>query len=68
MPQLASQKRCGERDRIHEHYLKGSLRCGQCYSRLLFTKVTGHGGTYDYFFCLGRQRGNHGWSALVVDE
>jgi hypothetical protein len=58
----------GERNRIHEHYLKGSLRCGQCGSRLMFPKVRGHGGVYDYFFCLGRQRGNRCRQPYVAVE
>ena len=48
----------GEKQRINQHYLKGSLRC-QCGSKMTFIRVTGRlGGKYDYFFCLGRQRRN----------
>jgi hypothetical protein len=42
------------------HYLKGSLWCGRCHdrgwweSRLLLTKVKGHGGEYWYFLCSGQ--------------
>ena len=49
----------GERDRVHHHYLKGCLRCGRCGTRLVFNRAKGqHGGTYDYYFCTGRMRGN----------
>ncbi len=41
----------------HQHYVKGSVFCEFCGERLLFTKVTGNGGTYDYFMCAGRHRG-----------
>jgi site-specific DNA recombinase len=50
----------GSRQRVHHHYLKGSLWCGRCHdkgveSRLILTKVKGHGGEYWYFFCATRQ-------------
>lgn len=52
----------GQRDRIHHHYLKGMLFCDRCArhertSRLVYTQVTGRGGTYQYYFCRGRQEG-----------
>jgi hypothetical protein len=54
------QPKNGERQRRHHHYLKGGLWCGRCHdkgveSRLLLTKVKGHGGEYWYFFCSARQ-------------
>lgn len=46
-----------ERDRVHTHYLKGSLYCNECGARLVFSRHTGrHGGTFDYFLCRGRQQ------------
>ncbi len=48
----------GSKDRQHHHYLKGTLWCAECGSRLIFNRARGNGGTYDYFFCVGRQRGN----------
>ena len=36
------------------HYLKGALRCARCGSRIGYGTSKGHGGGYDYFFCLGR--------------
>jgi site-specific DNA recombinase len=47
-----------ERDRKHEHYLKGTLYCGRCDSRMSLTHAKGNGGTYPYFFCIGRMRRN----------
>jgi site-specific DNA recombinase len=47
-----------ERDRKHDHYLKGTLYCGRCGSRMSLTHAKGNGGTYPYFFCIGRMRRN----------
>ncbi len=47
----------GEKRRLHPHYLKGSIFCGHCGSRLCFDrKVNRHGTVYDYFFCVGRHQ------------
>lgn len=47
----------GEKQRIHHHYLKGTVWCGDCGSRLAVTHSTNRWGTvYPYYFCLGRQR------------
>ena len=43
----------GERQRVHAHYLKGTIYCGQCHRRLSFTLAKGR---YPYFFCLGRHQ------------
>ncbi len=56
--QLDTQGYAGEKRRDHHHYLKGSVFCGQCESRLLLTKTTNrHGTTYWYFSCCGRRTG-----------
>jgi site-specific DNA recombinase len=56
---LRSSNHAGERRRLHDHYLKGSLFCGRCGSRLSLMNAKGrHGGIYPYFFCMGRQRHN----------
>jgi site-specific DNA recombinase len=47
----------GERRRTHNHYLKGSIFCGYCGKRLVFNLASGHGGKYQYFFCVGRRQG-----------
>ena len=47
----------GEKQRVHNHYLKGSVRCGSCGSKLCITRtVNRHGSEYLYFFCLGNYR------------
>jgi site-specific DNA recombinase len=43
----------GEKQRVHHHYLKGTIYCGQCQRRLSFTLARGR---YPYFFCLGRHQ------------
>jgi site-specific DNA recombinase len=47
-----------ERDRKHEHYLKGTLYCARCGSRMSLIHAKGNGGSYPYFFCIGRMRRN----------
>jgi site-specific DNA recombinase len=55
---LSSRRHAVERRRTHDNYLKGTVFCGRCHSRLCMTLANGHGGSYLYFFCSGRQRGN----------
>jgi site-specific DNA recombinase len=56
---LSGRRYAGEKRRTHHHYLKGTIFCKECRSRLTLTLARGrHGGLYLYFFCLGRQRGN----------
>jgi DNA invertase Pin-like site-specific DNA recombinase len=51
-----------EKTQSHEHYLKGSVFCGDCGSRLLLTNAKGNGGVYPYFLCAGRHsRRTHLW-------
>ncbi len=54
---LDSHNRAGEKQRTHRHYLKGSVFCGRCHSRLCVMHAKNrHGTVYPYFFCLGRQQ------------
>jgi site-specific DNA recombinase len=53
---LAAHRLSGERDRKHQHYLKGSIFCGACGRQLTYSRNTGHGGTYEYFICSANQR------------
>jgi len=43
----------GEKQRTHTHYLKSTVWCAGCGSRLCVTNAKGQ---YLYFFCLGRQQ------------
>ncbi|MFK0249750.1 recombinase family protein [Amycolatopsis azurea] len=53
---LKAHNFAGEKSTVHAHYLKGSVWCGGCGSRLIFSRNRGRGGTYDYFMCIGRHR------------
>lgn len=45
----------GEKVREYPHYLKSSVYCGTCGSRLLVQRtVNRHGTLYEYFICAGR--------------
>ena len=45
----------GERTRRHPHFLRSSIYCGICGSRLIVTKVRSQTGEhYEYFLCAGR--------------
>ncbi len=44
----------GTRNRVHDHFLKGSLWCERCECRLQLTPGKGNGGRYFYYFCLNR--------------
>ncbi len=50
---LREHHRAGEKRRVHHHYLKGSVFCAHCGSRLCLTNAKG---SYLYFFCVGRHQ------------
>lgn len=49
---VRAHDRVGVRERRHDHYLKGTLFCGECGHRLSLTLAKGK---YLYFFCLGQR-------------
>lgn len=51
---LEGRRTAGDRSYRRTHYVKGALHCARCGSRLGFSLNTGRGGSYYYFFCLGR--------------
>ena len=54
---LAARNFAGEKQREHRHYLKGSVYCGACGSRLVVSHTKNrHGTVYQYFICVGRQQ------------
>ncbi len=66
---LKAHYTAGERERKHEHYLKGSVYCGQCKSRLIITNARGRRGKiYPYFVCSGRhnRRTNCTFRAVLI--
>lgn len=54
---LKANNLAGDKTQTHDHYLKGSLYCGDCESRLLITHAKNKKGIiYPYFICSGRHR------------
>ena len=54
---LSAKNFAGDKQRVHTHYLKGSVFCGQCGFRMIVSHAKNRWGTiYPYFICLGRQQ------------
>ncbi|MFI9411370.1 recombinase zinc beta ribbon domain-containing protein [Nocardia gamkensis] len=54
---ILSSRVKGEKQREHPHYLKSTVFCGGCGSRLIVTHAKNrHGTVYPYFVCLGRHQ------------
>ena len=53
---LRARRHAADRPSKHPHFLIGSIFCARCGARLCFSRTTGQGGIYDYFFCIGRQQ------------
>ncbi len=52
---LTSHKSAAEATQVHDHYLKGTVHCGACGSRLIVSNAKNrHGNVYPYFVCSGR--------------
>jgi site-specific DNA recombinase len=53
---LSEHSVAGEKTRKHPHYLKGTVWCGECGSRLVYTRHRGStGAAYEYFACMTRK-------------
>ncbi|RGE17956.1 hypothetical protein D1J51_15210 [Leucobacter sp. wl10] len=53
----AAHRVSGEKTQAHDHYLKGSVFCGTCGSRLILSNAkSGTGVIYPYFICSGRHK------------
>ena len=75
---LEAHNFAGEKQRIHHHYLKGSIFCGKqhedgtvCGARLIVTNARSRSGRiYPYFTCIGRQRDPLSCSqrAVLIDD
>ena len=68
---ILNQHRHGERQRIHNHHLKTTIRCGQCGSRLIIHHAKARNGQiYPYFVCSYRQRHRTecSFKAVLIDE
>lgn len=51
---MSDSRGLGSKKRVHNHYLLGTVFCGQCGRRMSYTVAKRH---YNYLFCLGRQQG-----------
>ncbi len=61
----------GERNREHPHFLKSSLFCRNCGSRMIITYASSRSGVkYPYFVCAGRhsKRKNCTQKAILIEE
>ena len=55
---LDAHKSAADATQVHDHYLKGTVYCGQCGERLIITNAKNrHGNVYPYFVCSGRHAG-----------
>ncbi|GAA4550038.1 recombinase family protein [Amycolatopsis samaneae] len=52
---LAAHNHTGEKDRVHNHYLRSTIYCSECGGRKVYSRNTGNGGTYEYFICVRRK-------------
>jgi hypothetical protein len=52
---LTAHHLAGEKERKHPHYLKGSIFCGECGARLIYSRNRGNGGEYEYYTCISRR-------------
>ena len=54
---LMASNSAGDRTQRHDHYLKGTLYCGSCGSRMMVSNAKSRSGDiYPYFVCAGRHR------------
>ena len=52
---LTAHKSASEATQVHDRYLKGTVYCGACGSRLIVSNAKNrHGNVYPYFVCSGR--------------
>ncbi len=66
---LSSRNQSGGHYRVHDHYLKGTLYCGECGGRFYYDQVTNrHGKKYQCFVCRGRQLRKCAMRHLRIDD
>lgn len=68
---LGAHQVSGEKTQTHDHYLKGTVYCGECGSRLILTNARSRRGViYPYFICAGRhsKRTNCQRKAMFVPD
>lgn len=52
---ILAAHRYGEKNRVHPHYLRGTIYCSACGGRLVYSEQKGNGGTYPYYWCVKRK-------------
>ncbi|MCE5254316.1 MAG: recombinase family protein [Actinomycetia bacterium] len=68
---LIAHRHAGEKQQSYNHYLKGSIFCGKCGSKLSVMNPRNRTGVkYHYFFCLGRQYNRQSCTqkVMAIDE
>ncbi len=68
---LGTHRSAADATQVHEHYLKGTVFCGQCGSRLLVCNAKSSQGTiYPYFVCASRHagRGDCTRQAMLIEQ
>ncbi len=65
---LFSQRQAGVRERKWDHFLKGTVACARCKSRLTLERGKSKTGRfYFYYLCLGRTRGECDLPRMAVE-
>lgn len=68
---LGTNRSAADATQVHEHYLKGTVFCGQCGSRLIVCNAKSSQGTiYPYFVCGSRHggRGDCTRQAMLIEH
>ncbi len=53
---LAAHNHTGDKERVHNHYLRSTIYCSDCGGRLIFSRNRGKSGeAYDYFMCVKKK-------------
>jgi site-specific DNA recombinase len=66
---LYTERNAGTRERVHNHYLKGTVWCARCRRRLILRPSTSKTGQrYFYYICRGVQDGDCNLPALPLHK
>ncbi len=68
---LGTHRSAADATQVHDHYLKGTVFCGQCGSRLIVCNAKSSRGTiYPYFVCASRHagRGDCTRQAMLIEQ
>ncbi|PPH37208.1 recombinase family protein [Rathayibacter sp. AY1E3] len=68
---LDAHNSAADATQVHDHYLKGTVYCGQCGERLIITNARNrHGKVYPYFVCSGRHSGKNACTrqAMLIED